>query len=238
MGAKQFAVIITLGIIACFVLGCPKLDKINVPSDNNDSSANNAPSNNNIPHDNVDVQEIYVHKYLGMEFPEAVGSFQRASITNYSGPHENNIGVGYQYDSEYTPITVTVYVYPVPDVESINPDSEGSQAVYETLFLDHYNRVISAIATQHEDVILDKNEDFILKQPSLSLKGKRAVVNMKTTISGQRNDMVSEVYLFRHGKWFVKYRVSYPWAVQNQVQKPFSDFLYSLRIPEESQENK
>lgn len=183
------------------------------------------------PPTRINVQGVYIHHQCGMRFPEIVADFERDSVINYSGSRRDNISVGYYCSLEYLPVIAMVYVYPAPSAHFAGSSTEIIQETRQTLFENHFNLLTSDITSQHRDTILLVEEEVSLQQPTLSLTGKKAVFNFKEIFGGPEQEIISELYLFQRGPWLIKYRISYPWAIQNQVRQVIGDFMEALTIP-------
>lgn len=176
------------------------------------------------------VQGIYAHKETGMEFPESIENFKRESVVKYDSKEED-ISAGYNYISQYDPIAVTVYVYPAPPVVSIGSPPEIVAAARANVFDAHYREIVNALLSCHTDAALISDDNFLLSQPSGSLNGKKAVLNYKQNFAGTTQSVISSFYLFQKGKWLIKYRATYPWALSNQAPDYVESLMRKLTIP-------
>jgi len=179
----------------------------------------------------IAVQGTYIHHESGMQFPGTVQSFQRINARSYSDSGQDDVGIGYKSVLRYVPITVTVYVYPVPSI--YRDESASSQVADPERFLmdNSLSDITRVILSLHKDTVMLKKQTFTLQQNGRMINGRKALFQYKQPVAGAEQDVLSELYLFRSGPWFVKYRATYPRTVQNFAQDHIVDFMKSLTIP-------
>lgn len=179
----------------------------------------------------IAVQGTYIHHESGMQFPGMVEAFQRINARSYSATGQDDVGIGYKSILRYVPITVTVYVYPVPAV--YRADSASPEVADPEKFLmdNSLNDITSVILSLHKDTVLLKKQTFTLQQNGRMINGRKALFQYTQPVDGAPQDVLSELYLFRSGPWFVKYRATYPRTVQSFAQDHIVDFMKSLTIP-------
>lgn len=178
----------------------------------------------------LSVEGTYTHKKTGMKFPESIENFVRTEVLTYE-LFEEDISVGYNYNSQYDPVAVTVYIYPAPPVISINSQSEISVTARATVFDAHYREIVNTLLNYQKDATLISDEQFCLSQPSGSFTGKKAVLNYKQNFAGRTQSVISSFYLFQKEKWLIKYRATYPWALSNQAPDYVESLMQKLTIP-------
>lgn len=158
---------------------------------------------------------ILTHENSNMAFPKAVGNFSRTESNVYD-QFNDNISVGYNIRSASCNLTITIYVYP------------------------HFNKSLDAELTQIKDVIeyVYKEHELVLenevnhKQENLSVIGKQVLYKVTDKYNKNSIDQYSMAYLFVHGNWFYKYRITYPKAYLDCANSEIDKLLTSLNWPE------
>lgn len=151
----------------------------------------------------IPADATYTHRASGMAFPPAIGEFRRTDIHRYdeAGTDES---VGYNLVAGATGIAATVYVYPVPPGASAADRAETTDREF-ALRKDE-------IVYVHPAAELATEGDTVLRQDQAVFRGRRAVYGFEHVFAGKLQPLRSELHLFGFvgGKWFVKYRFTYP----------------------------
>jgi hypothetical protein len=182
----------------------------------------------------LQIKDAYVHHESGMQFPGMVESFQRVTARSYSDSGQDDVGIGYQCVLRYVPISVTVYVYPVPAVYKIDPGSAAVADPERFLMDNSLNDITSVILSLHKDTVLLNKQTYTLQQNGRMINGRKALFQYTQPVAGSEQEVLSELYLFHSGPWFVKYRATYPKTVQSFARDHVIDFMKSLTIPSSS----
>lgn len=178
----------------------------------------------------INVQGTYFHSNSGMNFPENVGPFRRGTVSLFDSTGAN-IGVGYNLGDLVFQVAVTVYVYPAPSVVSILSPAEVTARAKELSAQQHFETVKSDIIRAHPEARLVSEEEVTLVQAGGIQKGKKAGFEFEGVFANQRQQLKSHAYLFVHGKWFIKYRITYPQDIDGAVREKIKDFMNSLQWP-------
>lgn len=169
----------------------------------------------------IPADAIYSHRQSGMVFPPDVGDFRRTSIYRYdeAGTDES---VGYSVVGAEGGIVATVYIYPAPAGVVATAQAEATEREFR-LRQDE-------ILYVHPDAKLMQTADLVLTQGATTYHGRKAVYQFEHVFAGKLQPLQSELHLFGFvgGKWFVKYRFSYPVALRASAQ--VEGFMRSLRI--------
>jgi hypothetical protein len=173
----------------------------------------------------------YIHPESGMQFPGLVEAFQRVNARSYSDSGQDDVGIGYKSILRYVPISVTVYVYPIPSIYKIDSPSAAVSDPERFLMDNSFSDITSVILSLHKDTVLLKKQTFTLQQNGRMINGRKALFQYRQPVAGAQQEVLSELYLFRSGPWFVKYRATYPKTVQNFAEDHIVDFMKSLTIP-------
>lgn len=160
----------------------------------------------------LSIRGPYKHPGSNIMFPEEIGSFHREEIRSYA-PSEMDIGVGYNLEDIFSPIAVTVYVYPSPPVTLENEFQEITQVT------------ISA----HQEAKLIAKEQTSLKQAGKIYKGWKAALEYKGIFAHQKRYLISFIYLFNYDNWSIKYRITYPRKTSENAIKHIDNFINQFK---------
>lgn len=175
----------------------------------------------------ISVNGTYVHRATGIEFPELIIPFQRASVWEYDQTG-NNIGVGYNLNSIREPAVLTLYLY--PSSPTYFQDGKWKPVDTKAVFEDHYMDILVTILSSYKDPEIIDAAPFTLTQSGQTLRGKRAIVKLKEEFAGQEQECISCLYLFCCNSWFVQYRVTYPYAVYELAQESTEHFIRNFPV--------
>lgn len=154
----------------------------------------------------IPADATYTQRASGMEFPPAVGDFRRVEIRRYdeAGTDES---VGYNFVAGDAGIAATVYVYPVPPGVASDARDEATLREFESRK--------DEIAYVHPAAELLQEDATALIQDGTTFRGHKVVYGFEHLFAGKLQPLRSELHLFGFvgGKWFVKYRFSYPVAM-------------------------
>jgi hypothetical protein len=153
--------------------------------------------------------EVYTHAASSFQFPPSVQGFDRGTVTEYD-PSALNIGVGYNHP--VLGIAATVYIYPIPQQ---GPD--------ETL-KGHFERCKADVFRGHAKAELLKEGTVQINPGGSTRAGEHAAFTYTESFTQAVQAVRSELYLFTHGRWFIKYRVTYPTS-QQSVAAPTARLL-------------
>jgi len=171
----------------------------------------------------VEIELTYVHQPSGMVFPQVVLDFKRVELLRYD-KEGLDVSGGYNLERDTFAIIATVYVYPIPKSDDPATDIAAS----------HFEGVKQAIVAAHPDAKLLQEDKVKITQGKISKTGLHALFRLsQATPAGQQMSR-SEAYLFTHGKWFIKYRLTYPEAYAEQSAKDINEFMEKLKWPEGS----
>ncbi|HVN38003.1 MAG TPA: hypothetical protein VMW19_07510 [Myxococcota bacterium] len=161
----------------------------------------------------IRVTGTYEHPGSALRFPEAVGSFRRADITQFDRSGEN-IGVAYNYEEPDASVAFTVYVRRQIVAESGEVASLGRQFVLER----------DAIRQYHGNASEDWSLEVEFLDSDRTLPGYAAGFHYSQPFNFSNQDVISFLYLFDRDGWVVKYRVTYA-ERQSSAEHVFADFL-------------
>lgn len=156
-----------------------------------------------------------------MVFPPRIGDFRRTDIHRFdeAGTDES---VGYNFVAAVGGIAATVYVYPTPSEISANDRADMTEREFEMRK--------DEIAYVHPDARLATEGDAALTQGARTYRGRKAVYSFAHVFAGRLQPLRSEFYLFGFvgGRWFVKYRFTYP--VDLPATERIQQFMRALAI--------
>jgi len=171
----------------------------------------------------------YTQASSGMIFPEQMGPFRRQLIRQHDTAGEN-VSVGYWSGGPDHYAMITVYVYPAPIEISVFP----APMVKETprnLVEGHFQSVKADVLRAWPGMRLVSEEKWTLKQEGRSYEGLRAMFEGPGHVEYKPTQLVSYAYLFTHGKWFIKYRVTFPSSHKAMAEPAVENFMTSLTWP-------
>jgi hypothetical protein len=171
----------------------------------------------------IEANGRYVHEPSGMVFPPAVLDFRRVEIYRYD-KEGRDVSGGYNLERAGSPVIATVYVYPIP--KSDNPSANVAAS--------HFEEVKTAVMSAHPDAVQLKTDEVKVTQGKVTKSGLHALFRFEQDMPGGRQTCRSEAYLFTHGHWFIKYRLTYPEAHADQSVKDIKAFMETLKWPEDS----
>jgi hypothetical protein len=172
----------------------------------------------------IETSDTYTHQGSGMPFPVSVGYFRRGQITQYD-PEATDIGVGYNLPSIRYQVAITVYVYPGPGASSIGSPDNVVAAAHVRLLETHFEYIKAEIVHVHPDATLVSEGPTTMDQGQVSYDGLKAVFEFEGEFFGQEQPLASQAYLFSYGKWFVKYRITYPKDSEERALSRIEDFM-------------
>jgi hypothetical protein len=163
----------------------------------------------------LEVEGPWTHP-SGMVFPERVAGFARVSVSQFSGG-EDNYGAGYELaDGREKLASVTVYVYPNAGL--------GLD--------DHFEQVVADVADSHGSPPSNRGTVAVEQQGAMA-NGRAASWAYREAFGRREQDLESRALLFVRGRWFVKYRVTYPAGARGRVEAEIDDLLRALLMPPE-----
>lgn len=171
----------------------------------------------------------YVHEGSGMIFPEAVGDFRRGSIFQYDTAG-HDVSAGYNLLRLGSAIAATVYVYPAPVDVKIFPIPRIAGPSEPLVWLS-FDRVKKEIRAVHPDAELIGEGKVTVTQGDVSKSAYHAVFRFGQPTPYGRQMFLSEAYLFVHGKWFIKYRITYLEAYRKRCVQDAKQFVEGLKWP-------
>ena len=156
------------------------------------------------------------HQASGLRFPDQIGSYRRVVINQYNQPG-TDVGVGYNYESYLASVAFTVYVRPPLTLQSgaLASLSEQFEIEKEVINIHHPG-------TQESWV---HDESFLTENGSVPVKA--AEFRYTENFSFRRQPVVSQLYLFDLGGWFVKYRLTFAEAQEQQARELAGHMLIS-----------
>lgn len=154
----------------------------------------------------------YVHTFTGFTFPPKVAAFDRVKITPYN-KEQSDIEVDYD-NNPYT-VHLSVYVYPAHDP-----------------LKQHYEQCKSDVITVHPDAKLLEEKLITLRKSGATYNGFSALYSFRAKFVGEEEqDLLSMLWVFRRGDYYVLYRISYSMADKVNAESQIADFIRQLTWP-------
>jgi len=202
----KYSVIIFLVLFA----GCP-------------GPANKTANQPDQPHfTEIKTSETYVHTPTGMQFPPEIAGFKRTKIIQYD-QQGSNVSAEYALDYFGFKIAeVRVYIYPV----ETNP---GSGPISLEKHYDELRALLFNIYTDAHDL---EDGEIKIGQPFGPQHGLMFKFTHRPPQLFKSELCYAKLYLFEHGPWFIKYRVTNPVKEDVKVDIEFGKFLQMLTWPQ------
>ncbi len=161
---------------------------------------------------------LYVHRNSKMEFPKYVGLFERATIKRYD-TIGNDVSIAYFRPPVRGLAEITVYIYPYDEYRNdLTKDFESCKEAIEQFY-------------QEETIISEGQIQITQNGNTYKGLGITYSVNKQTTYGV--HPAYSKLFLFGHGKWYIKYRVTYMKGMDEYVSTEVQQFMNELEWPEQ-----
>ncbi len=173
----------------------------------------------------------YVQSASGMTFPENVGSFQRVNIVRYDATGED-VSAGYNLVNPAHQVVMTVYIYPIPEMVSLSllPPSAKRERL-PGIESNHFAAVKDQIEKRCVGARVVGDETVSLAQGVRMHEGRKATYECDAMPDITSEQCLTHVYLFSHGKWFIKYRITHVKASRQAVEYEIGQFMKLLEWP-------
>jgi hypothetical protein len=176
------------------------------------------------------VRGPFVAKEAGITFPEKVGEFQRVNIMIYS-PDQKDLSAGYNLMDSANPIVATVYIYPARRVLSFGSPREVVEEAHDKLEQMEMDSIIREISNAHRGAQLIIQEPARVTVGGRALHGRHVRFAYKEDFAGKRQSLLGDVWLFTAGKWYLKYRVTYPAGNEARAMTDVKKLMNALSAP-------
>jgi hypothetical protein len=176
------------------------------------------------------VRGPFVANEAGVTFPEQVGEFRRVTVIMYS-PDRKNLGVGYNLFDPENPVVATVYVYPARRVLSFGSPRDVVEGAHDKLEQMEMDSIIHEISNAHRGAQLVVQEKASVTAGGRTLDGRHAQFSYEEAFAGKRQPLLGDVWLFTVGKWYLKYRVTYPAANGERARSGTKKLMSALDVP-------
>ncbi len=162
----------------------------------------------------------YVNANFPMEFPRRIGQFQRDKVVLYDSSGKN-FSVGYNAKTPQLEIAATVYLYPSTQADALPYDPDR-----------HFEELKSEFQSYHPDAQLALEASASFGHGDHTIRGRIAIFALRQSFFGTDPQLVwSQLYLFPYGRWFLKFRISYPDAKREKVDEEVKNFMDLLHLP-------
>lgn len=170
------------------------------------------------------------HPFSGMRFPERVGAFRQGEINRYDR-EGRDMSVAYNLPRLGSAVAGTVYIYPAPINVAVFPIPKVGEAP-EWFVEKHTEEIKNQIKRHHAEAEVVSEEAVSIKQASKVQKGRRVLFQYTGDTPYGPQTFLSEMLLFTHGKWFIKYRFTYLRDYKLVVRKDIDEFVEALMWPQ------
>ena len=164
----------------------------------------------------IENNDLYVHKYSGVEFPKKISSFQRIKIHNcdYSG---YVVSASYHLHEPVQAIAV-INVY---------PDTISGGVMHIELQLEN---IKSVIMDNHKSAEWQGDLDVEYEFGTDNLQGKKTTFIFQDDSNFDEKQVMAYVFLFKRDMWFIELQIEYPQNLHNTIEKEMDSFLNSLIV--------
>jgi len=159
--------------------------------------------------------EFFVHEPSDFRFPAILGDFAREAVKRYDRDGQN-VSVGYNLGQS---VAMTVFVYPV------------SLAAPDKTLGDHFEACKRDVVSRHKGAAVVSEGPTMVAPGGQQRLGQHAAFTYTALFARRQQDVRSELYLFMDGKWFIKYRVTYPVGDQQTAEPAVKAFIEDLSWP-------
>jgi hypothetical protein len=178
----------------------------------------------------ISVTGPYVTKQTGLTFPEQAGAFHRVAVTIYS-PDENDVSIGYNLMSNGNLVAATAYIYPARRVISIGSPRDVVEGARQTVDNMEMDSITKEILTAH------RGARFVLRDKSSIRSGGELIPALhgrfayEDFFAGRKQALLGDIWLCRLGKWYLKYRVTYPASNEPTAISNVKKLISALPVP-------
>ncbi|MBI5881782.1 MAG: hypothetical protein HZB91_01560 [Elusimicrobia bacterium] len=159
--------------------------------------------------------QVIVHRRSGFRFPQAVGDYVGVSPTQYD-EGGLDVSVGYNH-TKLMGLAVTVYVYPDP----------GGEAGLS----GQYAGCKGEVGAAHQKVETISDETLASAPNGARGQGRKALFTFEDDLGGVKLTSQSELWLFSHKGFFIKFRATYPDTMKAQAHAAVEGLLRDLPWP-------
>ena len=167
----------------------------------------------------IAVQGTYLHVVSQLEFPEAIGPFDRTVVRRWD-PGAFNVSAHYRLANPHRAIA-TVYHYPATADGSAPTNEEVAQ---------HFRSVQQEMMLETPSLYLLEEAPYQATINGVALRGFKAVYQAARAFRFDE-PVDSTAYLFVIGPWFLKFRVTYPRRFAAEMEPLEKQFISSFRWP-------
>lgn len=151
-------------------------------------------------------------------YPLRVGPFRRGNIIAYA-PDLKDISIGYALHEPDRQAASAIYLYPLDVPEGNDLDT----------IMRHYAELKATIERVHPGARILEESRTIVRQQEKTIEGLRAVFGYREVLFGRKQDLASELYLFRQNDRFVKFRHTYPLDQRRAVKDDLRLLMETLK---------
>ena len=172
----------------------------------------------------------FLAQAAGVTFLEKAGTFQRVDILTYSRDGKN-LSVGYNSTEPTNPILATIYIYPAGRVLSFGSPRDVVNEAHDRVEQMEMDSVVHEILSAHRGAQIVRQERGNVAWGGRSLAALHARFSYAEPFFGKRQRLLGDIWLSTVGKWYVKYRVTYPAANASSAMTSVQRLMKKLPIP-------
>lgn len=161
--------------------------------------------------------QLFIHQNSKMEFPKYVGLFERATINRYDSIG-NDISIAYFRPPIRGIAELTVYIYPCTD--------------YHNDLIKDFEACKQAIEEYYRDEKTISEGEIRITQDGNTYTGLGITYSFNKQATNMVYPVYSKLFLFRHGRWYIKYRATYLREMDEYVGDEIRQFMNELKWPQ------
>ncbi len=151
-------------------------------------------------------------------YPLQVGPFRRENIIVYA-PDLKDISIGYALYEPNRQAASAIYLYPLDAPDRIDQETT----------LRHYAELKASIERIHPGARILEESQARVRQEEKTIEGLRAVFGYQEILFGRKQNLASELYLFRQNDRFVRFRHTYPLDQRGAVKDDLRLLMETLK---------
>ncbi|MEM5787049.1 MAG: hypothetical protein AAGU11_06995 [Syntrophobacteraceae bacterium] len=169
---------------------------------------------------------VYSHQPSGFLFPQAVARFMRDKEIKFYDKDGKDISVPYNLVTPEEKVAGTIYIFPSLKDFSVFPVPQLGKTP-DWFLQRHYDGAKAVIIQKYGARTLSDSE-YRINRSILNPTGRKGVFEWDT-IGGEI--LRSQLYVFSHHGWFVKYRFTYPSRHSSKAELEIDRFIGAFQWP-------
>ena len=175
------------------------------------------------PNSSPVLQNRKVHRETGIVFPATVGGFSRGEVKLYDAEGAD-MSAGYDLADPACQVAITVYVYPGPRLISIGSPPAVIATARKHLTDGHFEQVKREVLKYHPHAAAVSDQESSMAFRGQSLYGRIATFKSVEIFAWRTQAIVTQAEVYACGRWIIKYRITYPAALEQAAAESVHAF--------------